>query len=191
MRTAETVLGVIQERLGMRLLESHVRPKDSRVVRRGVDGKVPSVLWIPGNSLASYPTTTVTRTTVFGWCWRPRFSAFQKAGIAWRLGQWLPGRGLNLLDRGLDLLVRDRKNGGAGSWPRPERGRHAHSYRTGRIATAPRPGFRPWRGATGGNRALQFSPKTLKPQSRGGAMQRYVVSATVFRPQDVLGLPRA
>jgi RNA-directed DNA polymerase len=47
------------------------------------------------------------------------------------------------------LLAKHTENGGAGSWPRPGRGRYARSRRTGHIATAPRPGFRPWRGATG------------------------------------------
>jgi hypothetical protein len=55
MQKAETVLSIIRERdlhSRNRSLESHVRRKCSRVVRRGAVGKVP----VLGNSLAAYPT---------------------------------------------------------------------------------------------------------------------------------------
>ena len=91
---------------------------------------------------------------------------FQSAGIAWRgvdaisQSRFLPGRGV--------------KNGGAGSRPRPEHGRFARSHRTGHIATAPRPGHSPWRGATGGT---CVRPTLHLGQSLPGLPQRFARQA--------------
>ncbi len=58
-RNAEAGLDIIRGALGTWSLESGLRSKDSRVVRRGVVGKV---LGNSSNSLASYPTScTVLR----------------------------------------------------------------------------------------------------------------------------------
>jgi hypothetical protein len=52
MRIAEAALTIVRARLETRSLESGLRSKDSRAVRRGAVGKVPDM----GNSLAAYPT---------------------------------------------------------------------------------------------------------------------------------------
>jgi hypothetical protein len=58
MRIAEAALTIVRARLETRSLESGLRSKDSRAVRRGAVGKVPDM----GNSLAAYPTARTVTT---------------------------------------------------------------------------------------------------------------------------------